>query len=326
MNNNNVNVISNFVYDIRNRILTIVTEDNKNTIDYIYTKIDDKGKNISRNQFIVYIRTYYEVKESNDDSKDNFDCFVTGFKAIKIRNRNTVIKTREMMDIIKRSIVFYTNRNISKHTKAILLFKDYVLSIYQKILFYMKKRDDETTRSESEERKSVMRLNIKDRVCFYHPKLHIVKLKDIVENNKDDNNLSVRYYKPVNYNIDKTPNESFLLNDEATSQQSNNSSLKLNSNKSSLCILPKLIIGFNNHNKSIDEIVTKNKYKRYLNKLKAKQLSSFISERELDERLNPKEYKKQRERDEKHLRYLKKEKMKALAKVKGKQVDFLHYN
>lgn len=321
MNNNKVIVISNFVYDIRNRLLTIVTEDNKNNIEYIYTKIDDKGKNISRNNFIVYIRTHYEVKEN--DSKENFDCFVTGFKAIKIRNRNTVIKTREMMEMIKRSIVYYTNNNKSKHMKAILLFKDYVLSIYQKILFYMKKGEEEAKRSESEERKSLMRLNIKDRVCFYHPKVHIVKLKDIVED-KEDNNLSVRYYKPVKYNIDKTPNESFLLNEEES--RVNESSLKLNRNKSSLCILPKLIIGFNNNTKNVDEIIIKDKYKRYLNKIKAKDFASFIKERELDERLNPKEYKKQRERDEKYLRYLKKEKMKALAKEKGKQVDFLHYS
>lgn len=321
MNNNKVIVISNFVYDIRNRLLTIVTEDNKNNIEYIYTKIDDKGKNISRNNFIVYIRTHYEVKEN--DSKENFDCFVTGFKAIKIRNRNTVIKTREMMEMIKRSIVYYTNNSKSKHMKAILLFKDYVLSIYQKILFYMKKGEEETKRSESEERKSLMRLNIKDRVCFYHPKVHIVKLKDIVED-KEDNNLSVRYYKPVKYNIDKTPDESFLLNEEES--RVNESSLKLNRNKSSLCILPKLIIGFNNNTKNVDEIIIKDKYKRYLNKIKAKNFASFIKERELDERLNPKEYKKQRERDEKYLRYLKKEKMKALAKEKGKQVDFLHYS
>lgn len=321
MNNNKVIVISNFVYDIRNRLLTIVTEDNKNNIEYIYTKIDDKGKNISRNNFIVYIRTHYEVKEN--DSKENFDCFVTGFKAIKIRNRNTVIKTREMMEMIKRSIVYYTNNNKSKHMKAILLFKDYVLSIYQKILFYMKKGEEEAKRSESEERKSLMRLHIKDRVCFYHPKVHIVKLKDIVED-KEDNNLSVRYYKPVKYNIDKTPNESFLLNEEES--RVNESSLKLNRNKSSLCILPKLIIGFNNNTKNVDEIIIKDKYKRYLNKIKAKDFASFIKERELDERLNPKEYKKQRERDEKYLRYLKKEKMKALAKEKGKQVDFLHYS
>lgn len=321
MNNNKVIVISNFVYDIRGRLLTIVTEDNKNNIEYIYTKIDDKGKNISRNNFIVYIRTHYEVKEN--DSKENFDCFVTGFKAIKIRNRNTVIKTREMMEMIKRSIVYYTNNNKSKHMKAILLFKDYVLSIYQKILFYMKKGEEEAKRSESEERKSLMRLHIKDRVCFYHPKVHIVKLKDIVED-KEDNNLSVRYYKPVKYNIDKTPNESFLLNEEES--RVNESSLKLNRNKSSLCILPKLIIGFNNNTKNVDEIIIKDKYKRYLNKIKAKDFASFIKERELDERLNPKEYKKQRERDEKYLRYLKKEKMKALAKEKGKQVDFLHYS
>ena len=321
MNNNKVIVISNFVYDIRNRLLTIVTEDNKNNIEYIYTKIDDKGKNISRNNFIVYIRTHYEVKEN--DSKENFDCFVTGFKAIKLRNRNTVIKTREMMEMIKRSIVYYTNNSKSKHMKAILLFKDYVLSIYQKILFYMKKGEEETKRSESEERKSLMRLNIKDRVCFYHPKVHIVKLKDIVED-KEDNNLSVRYYKPVKYNIDKTPDESFLLNEEES--RVNESSLKLNRNKSSLCILPKLIIGFNNNTKNVDEIIIKDKYKRYLNKIKAKDFASFIKERELDERLNPKEYKKQRERDEKYLRYLKKEKMKALAKERGKQVDFLHYS
>lgn len=321
MNNNKVIVISNFVYDIRNRLLTIVTEDNKNNIEYIYTKIDDKGKNISRNNFIVYIRTHYEVKEN--DSKENFDCFVTGFKAIKIRNRNTVIKTREMMEMIKRSIVYYTNNNKSKHMKAILLFKDYVLSIYQKILFYMKKGEEEAKRSESEERKSLMRLHIKDRVCVYHPKVHIVKLKDIVED-KEDNNLSVRYYKPVKYNIDKTPDESFLLNEEES--RVNESSLKLNRNKSSLCILPKLIIGFNNNTKNVDEIIIKDKYKRYLNKIKAKDFASFIKERELDERLNPKEYKKQRERDEKYLRYLKKEKMKALAKEKGKQVDFLHYS
>ena len=321
MNNNKVIVISNFVYDIRGRLLTIVTEDNKNNIEYIYTKIDDKGKNISRNNFIVYIRTHYEVKEN--DSKENFDCFVTGFKAIKIRNRNTVIKTREMMEMIKRSIVYYTNNSKSKHMKAILLFKDYVLSIYQKILFYMKKGEEEAKRSESEERKSLMRLNIKDRVCFYHPKVHIVKLKDIVED-KEDNNLSVRYYKPVKYNIEKTPDESFLLNEEES--RVNESSLKLNRNKSSLCILPKLIIGFNNNTKNVDEIIIKDKYKRYLNKIKAKDFASFIKERELDERLNPKEYKKQRERDEKYLRYLKKEKMKALAKEKGKQVDFLHYS
>lgn len=323
MNNNKVIVISNFVYDIRNRLLTIVTEDNKNNIEYIYTKIDDKGKNISRNNFIVYIRTYYEVKEN--DSKENFDCFVTGFKAIKIRNKNTVIKTREMMEMIKRSIVYFKNNNKIKHMKAILLFKDYVLSIYQKILFYMKKVEDETKRSESEERKSLMRLNIKDRVCFYHPKVHIIKLKDIIEGNKDDNNLSVRYYKPVKYNIDKTPNESFLLNEEESSKV-NESSFKLNRNKSSLCILPKLIIGFNNNAKNVDEIIIKDKYKRYLNKIKARDLSTFIKERELDERLNQKEYKKQKERDEKYLKYLKKEKMKALAKEKGKQVDFLHYS
>ena len=55
MNNNKVIVISNFVYDIRNRLLTIVTEDNKNNIEYIYTKIDDKGKNISKEIISLYI-------------------------------------------------------------------------------------------------------------------------------------------------------------------------------------------------------------------------------------------------------------------------------
>ena len=87
-----------------------------------------------------------------------------------------------------------------------------------------------------------------------------------------------------------------------------------------------MIIGFNNNAKNVDEIIIKDKYKRYLNKIKARDLSTFIKERELDERLNQKEYKKQKERDEKYLKYLKKEKMKALAKEKGKQVDFLHYS
>ena len=349
----NNKLIKDLVYDERNNILVLVNYCNiKDNLYCDFCKVNNYNinnccKNELRDEIIKYVCLNFQtqkinLKEANEMVSKDSKYFITGFsekvKVPKKRMIKIIIDEKVMLEILNDSITYYSQKNNYKYEKILLLIKEYILCNKEEVIFYkksfVKNKEEKKNGFFSQRNRQKSHFDyypIKKQVFFYEPNFHIVNIKDISDtglyphtNKKQakSHNSSVIYNQPKHLNIKqkelKKENE-FLLETEE-----NNPPPIKKRRKSVMDLFPLLVSGFtNNENK---KLITHPKHLKFLNKLKdEKDKLSFISNKELFEKVNPEEVKKQQEKEEKYFNFLKRQKFKSLALAREGKINFLLY-